>query len=254
MWFFIDYFINGLEGIKNFLKDIDQPFKAIKENKNNLIKRKKYQFVSLILDIIDPLDDIFDLYNYFLKIRKKEPLDGRMNGLNQIFASSFDFYYISVENQECRQKLCFFCENCKSFTNSFTKTKLYNVPNYKCQSKVLANCNMCNSCQYGKLHAEMKILVHLIDNEMDKKSSFIATSKLCCASCNLQIKSVNETRPNDLRFNVSGSHGKIYSGWVVPTFSRKELLNTLDFSFQRESSSFSLLEEEREIMIERWFK
>ncbi|GBC00296.1 hypothetical protein RclHR1_03800012 [Rhizophagus clarus] len=62
------------------------------------------------------------------------------------------------------------------------------------------------------LHAEMNILVNMIDQE-DKSKAFIALSKRCCYLCELYI---NFARKRGYNIIVSGNHRKIYRGWKFP--------------------------------------
>ncbi|RIA97493.1 hypothetical protein C1645_801797 [Glomus cerebriforme] len=78
------------------------------------------------------------------------------------------------------------------------------------QQQQLLDGDDVKQCIY--LHAEMNILIYIIDNKINGRE-FIAVSKKCCYLCGLYIDFAQEQGYNII---ISGNHKKIYSGWKLP--------------------------------------
>lgn len=83
----------------------------------------------------------------------------------------------------------------------------------------------CNNCKENYfIHSEMKKLTYFLYKENQNNHKFnkltcfdvsLATSRLCCFSCNSAICSCVDKEGNKL-FKTFGTHGVIHKGWIDP--------------------------------------
>ena len=71
----------------------------------------------------------------------------------------------------------------------------------------------------ANIHAEMRVLGHLLANKKTPSVPYIGISKLCCAHCRMVITAMNASYepPLEYTMGVRGSHGDSYT-WEIPGF------------------------------------
>ncbi|PKC56148.1 hypothetical protein RhiirA1_542227 [Rhizophagus irregularis] len=95
----------------------------------------------------------------------------------------------------------------------------------------------CEVTKKLRLHAEMNVLLKLMDHGK-KDIGYIAVSKKCCYLCDLYI---NFLKSKGYNITISGSHKKLYHFWELPDALKQEFINyatsELDYIIEQETNN-----------------
>jgi hypothetical protein len=69
--------------------------------------------------------------------------------------------------------------------------------------------------RWPAVHAELAMIIAMVNGEVRDVSPYIGVSKLSCSLCSNYIDAFNEVRRE--KIVTKGSHGKAYPGWFWPT-------------------------------------